>query len=715
MKEETEKKQKTVKVPGPFKKPIGEKKFEKKYAKRIEHPQDKQFLISCFELQDNDYIIKNDLTKDDVKKLKNLLKIIKSNKKGAIQLIPLAFAAAVVAVVIIFFSIFATPLLEQAMEMGLEAAFEAKSDVDNLRLSLVPLRVSIDGITVANRDKPMTNLFQMGKTNINLKTEAVLRGKIYIEEIRADTIRFGTARTVSGAIPAKPPKEKPVKQKSDAPPLVDLKNFDAMALLNQEFDKLNTPKLYDEAITAYNETVTKWKGQIDNTTARVQELRTVSQPFLSLNVSSIRDIETIRSTIQNINTAVSSVQAATNDVTTIVSGLETDINNARRLESSARNSLTADIDHLKSYIDLGSGAGFAVVEPFIRDMLSDTAEQYLDYGMMALEVLEKVKTNFLDKPKEVKPKEEKPKKERKVAFKGRDVSFPVVLYPTFYLGTLASDFSVDMWNWAFDLRNISSDPDLTNKPVTLTLGLKEENSNLQRNVSFNGNADFRKNAKDLYNAEINGNGFPVNLGDQLSRLGINGLKGETSFSVNMTGHTDNSFSSGGNVVIRQAALVSPSGTIAEAIDTAIRQAGNINLGLQYVHKINEKDVFNINTNITDLFASALRSTAEAYAKKAIDELEKALRQKIDQYIDGRFVSKDDVDALLRIARGDRTAIDQLRNSLNAKKDEFEQRLRTMANEAAQQAAQQAEQAIRDALPGNLPSLPSVPSLPGIRR
>jgi len=696
-----DKKQKPGKAPGSLKKPIAKEKFDKKYAKYIEHPQDKQFLYSCFDLKEDKYFIRGNLTKDDVKKLKNLLKAIKENKKGAVKLVPLAFAACVTAAVIIFFTVFANPLLEKAMEMGLEAAFEARSDVDHLRLSLVPLRIALSGVTVANRDSPMTNLFQMGRTEIRLRTQAVLRGKIYIEEIRADSIRFGTERKYSGALPAKPPKvkkEKTEKPKSDAPPLVDLKNFDAKALLDQEFDKLNTPKLYDEAISFYDETSTKYKEQVENTTAKVKELQTSTAPLLKLNVNEIKDIETIRSAIQNINTAVNSVQAATSEVTAIANGLEADINKAKKMESDARNSITSDLNHLKSYIDIGGGAAFASVEPFIRDALSGTANQYLDYGLMGLEVLGKLKANSASKPKT-----EKPKKEKKVAFKGRDVIFPVVAYPTFYLGILASDFTLGTWNWGFDLRNISSDPDLTfkldnNKPaVTLKLGVKDE-SNPQKNVSFNGSADFRTNPKELYNAEIKANGFPISMGDQLSKLGINGLNGETSFSVNMAGQADNSFSGGGNVVISKASLVNPSGTIAEAMDTAIKQAGNINLGLQYAHKTDGNDEFKITSNLADLFAKALRGLAEGYAKKAMADLEKALRQKIDQYIDGRFGSKDQVDNLLKTVKGDRTAIDQLKNGLNAKKDEFEKKLKSQATDAATQA-------IKDVLPANTPKLP----------
>ncbi|MDR0442355.1 MAG: hypothetical protein LBH44_02995 [Treponema sp.] len=635
--------------------------------------------------------------------------------KLPVNLIPLAFAGAVTASAIIFFSIFANPLLGNAMEKGLEAIFDAKSDVRGFNLSLLRFRIAIGSITVANKDKPMTNLFEMGKTEIRLKPEAVLRGKVYIEEIRADAIRFGTERKTSGALPAKPPKVKQEKPKSDAPPLVDLKNFDAMGLLNREYDKLKTPKLYDEAIDTYNTTLTKWKGEADGAKAKVTELQNAAKPILGLNASSVRDIETITRTVQDITTMANTVQSAADDVGKMVTGIENDINTARRLEQNARTALTDDINHLKSYVDLGSGAAFEALEPFIREVLSDTAEQYLDYGIQALEALEKLKAMS-----DAKPKTEKPKKQPKVVFKGRDVYFPQKAYPAFYLGILASDFTIDAWNWAFDLRDISSNPDLTGRPVSLTFGLNEESGGTKRNVDFKGEADFRTNPPQRFNAALSGGGFQMRLGNELSKVGINGFTGETSFSVNMSGRTDGGFSTGGDVKIGKPRLVEPKGTLAEALDTAINEAGRIDMGITYNHRIDQSDEFKITTNLADLLARALRRAVEAYAKQAMDEIEKALRQRIEQYIDGRFASKEELDTLFRAARGDKAAIDQTKTGLTNKKNEYEQRVKNMAGDAfdkaKEEAMKQADQAVKDALGGKAPTpqTPTLPKLPGLR-
>ncbi|GHV71766.1 hypothetical protein AGMMS49928_25140 [Spirochaetia bacterium] len=728
-----------------MKKTIKQKVFEKSYVKHLEHSGDRKFFASCFELKEDVFTLREGLSKAELKKLKLLFKDIKNNRKGGVKLVPLFFAAAVAAALVIFFTVFANPLLERAMEMGLEAAFEAKSDVDDFRLNLIRFRISIGGITVANRDSPMQNLFQMSRTVISLKSGAVLRGKIYIEEIRADSIRFGTARTVSGALPEKPPKVKKEKPKSDAPPLVDLQNFDAMALLDREYSKLNTPLLYDKSIAAYNETLAKWQGQVDLASSRADELKVAAQPLLSLNVNNIRDIETITRTVQDISTMVTTVQTAADDAAKMVSGIEDDINTARNLEQSARTALTDDINHLKSYINLGSGAAFSALEPSIREVLSDSADQYLDYGLRALEIIEKLKAqvpaqaaasastqvvakalgsapapvqaaaqaatqaivNAAAQPKTAKPK--------KVVFKGRDVNFPTRTYPAFYLGVLASDFTLDTWNWAFDLRDISSNPDLTNRPVSLTLGLKEDGGSLKREVAFKGSADFRTTAQERFSAGINGKGFPVSLGNQLSQAGINGFTGNTAFSMNLSGRTDGGAAGGGDVSITQARVVDPEGTLAQAVADAVEEAGSVDLGIQYTHAPDRNDEFKITTNINELINRAVRNMVNAYAKKAMDEVERVLRERIADYIDGRFVSKEEMDTVFKAARGDKAAVDQLKNTLANKKTEFEQKLKTAADQAVQQAkdeaVKQGQEALQDVLQGKQPSI-KPPSLPG---
>jgi hypothetical protein len=264
------------------------------------------------------------------------------------------------------------------------------------------------------------------------------------------------------------------------------------------------------------------------------------------------------------------------------------------------------------------------------------------------------------------------------------------------------------------LEAVSSDPDLSDEPTTLKLSLAEA-SGQQRNVKFDGLADFRSNAKERFNADFEGDGFPVSLGGQLSGAGIGGYSGNASFGLAVSGMADGSFSGGGNISLAGSRLTNPSNTLAQAISEAVSEVRSLDLGLTYEHSASDSDHFSITTNIGSLVMDAMKKVAAQYIKKAEDELEKALRAKINGYIDGRFASQQELDLVFQAVRGDKAALDGLKNSLNEKKNAFQQQAEDAAKQAVDAAKAQAEeaakQAAKDALEGKTPSLPSAPSLP----
>ena len=719
------------KAPGFFKNSITPEELEKRYLRYAEHEADRAFINTIYAAQDGVLQIRTDLETEEIKRLKILKKGIKKNRKGGLNILPIAVVCILIAGIVFFFTVMMNPLLQKAMEAGLEAVFEAKTDAVNFRMDIFNFSISMDGLTIADRDSPMQNLIQFNKMAVRLKPEAVLRGKIYIEEIRADAIRFGTPRSVSGALPDKPPKEKKEKEKKEFPPLVDLQNFDAMALLNREYDKLQTPKLYNIAIDAYNNASAKWKNQADVARNRYNDLESRARPLLNININDYKitdqksleeAIPRIRETINEVNALVNSVQDAGNEVNAMVTDVQQDLQTAMELEKNAVNSFSGDLAYLRSYLDLSSGPAADIIDSLIQDILTDTAQTYLDYGERALELLQKVK--------EIQaklPASEKPAKVKSEKFRGRDVVFPVRQFPQFFLGILAADvFTPGDWHWGFDLRGVSSDPDLSGLPVSLVLSMDEGSASGSggRKAGFKGAADFRTNAGRLFDTELAGSGFAVNLGDQLSAAGIKGYSGNASFSMNLAGFSADGFSGGGSVSLLNSKLAEPGNTLAQAVDAALQKVPSLDLGIEFEHNRAENN-FRVNTNIGDLVMAALKETAAQYIKKAEDELEKILREKISSYIDDSVVSREELDMIFAAVRGDRAAFEKLKTSLETKKNEFEQKLndavKQYADEAVKQledeAKRQGEQAVQDILQGNtptftVPSLPSAPGLPG---
>jgi uncharacterized protein (TIGR03545 family) len=707
------------KVPSFYKKNLTEKELQKKYLKFVEQADDKAFIQSCYAADGEIFKIREDLSDKEISRLEDLKSAIQKNRKLAVKLLPLTLIAAIIAGLVFFFTVLANPILQRGLETGLEAIFEARVNANRFRLSLLRFEVSMNSLTIADRDEPMKNLIQLSQIRVKLKPEAALRGRVYIEEIRADNMRFGTDRTVSGALPGRPRKERAAREPVEIPPLVDLGNFDPIALLNQEFEKLQTPGLYTAAWEAYDAALDKWKGEQEAIRARVAELQSRAEPFLRIDVNDFRTLDAntiaqIRSIIEDINAMTSTVQAAQDDVNRIAAEAQADINTARSLEQSARNAFAADLNHLRSYLDPGSGAITEILESIILSILTDTAETYLAYGQRALEVLEKIKELQERLPKS------SPRPPREIGFQGRDVIFPSQRYPRFFMGVLATDvLTPSAWHWGFDLRGISSDPDASGTSTTLALALAETGDGLQRSGGFNGMADFRSGATQRFNAELSGGGFPMDISANLQQVGIGGFSGGASFTMNLAGNIDGSFSGGGNISLAQAVLTNPANTFAQAADEAIRRVNTVDLGIRYERVIDGRDNFSISTNFGEILRDAMGRIVSQYIRRAEAELERALRQKIEQYIDERFISREELDLVFMALRRDEGATDELKNTLERKRNELETRIRTTAEAAATQAVdearQQGQQAIQDVLQGRPPSTPTLPALPGLPR
>lgn len=677
-----------TKTPTLFKKPIPKAKFEKNYLRYIEQPADKEFLRSSFTLNDSGLYTLKEVSKEDAARLKTLAKAIVSNRAWSIKVVPLAACAITAAGAIFFFTIIMNPLLERALESALENIFEARSDVNSFKLNLLRFRISIGAIIVANKEKPMQNLFEINRIEFRLLPQAVLRGKIYIEEMRADGISFDTPRKTSGAL-ARFASGSEAKQKkaakADAPPLIDVSKFDPAALLDRERDKMQSFKLYDDAISLYTTTEETWKSRIDSAKTRTAELNDAAKPFLNLNLNSIdvRNPESIKQLLKLVDDAKNAqktVQTAVNDANSILTGVQSDIQSALTLKKNAETAVKDDINRLKSYIDLKGGGYHQILDPILEEILSATAQQYISYGRTALNALEKLKAYQALLPK----KTEKPKE---AAFRGRDVAFPTPNYPFFYLGTLATDITIEGWKGSFDLRSVSSEPELVNKPVSLALKLKEV-SGPQIWASFDGTAELRSSKQELFSAQVQAGNFPVSVKNELGSIGIEGFSAQAAFDVSAAGNRDNTWNANIKTKLTNPELSGIEGIVAGAIKEAVTEAGMVDIGARFEHT-NAKDNFNLETNIGELIMSALKKTATAYINKALAALETEMRSRLAPYLEKMNIKQGELDSLSAAARGDKAALDKLSGVLNEKINEMERKARGAAEEKAANAVNNA--------------------------
>jgi BMFP domain-containing protein YqiC len=118
--------------------------------------------------------------------------------------------------------------------------------------------------------------------------------------------------------------------------------------------------------------------------------------------------------------------------------------------------------------------------------------------------------------------------------------------------------------------------------------------------------------------------------------------------------------------------------------------------MQYEHPVSGNDTFSLSTNIGDLIKAALKRAVARYLQQAQAAIEKALRERIDSYLTGKWVSREEVDLIFAAAKGDRSAVDSLKTALEAKRTEAERKLRGAAEEAVEEVKAEAKTQVEDA-------------------
>ena len=165
------------KIPKFLSKPLKEQRYQKQILGRIYITEDKDFLNGLYTRDESgNYLLKPDLSPEEIKRLKSLAKSIKANR-GVVKKGRLILLAVLIGCILIFNLVLKNWLAELAVEHGLESAFVAQADINGMRLALLQGRISFDHLEVADRKKPMRNLFELGKTEISFNVIELLKGK----------------------------------------------------------------------------------------------------------------------------------------------------------------------------------------------------------------------------------------------------------------------------------------------------------------------------------------------------------------------------------------------------------------------------------------------------------------------------------------------------------------------------------------------------------
>ena len=522
-----------MKVPKLFREEFEERRFRKKILGRIYIESERDFVLQLYGRgPDGRYRRSPELSDEDAKRLKQLAGSIKKNK-GVVRAGKLSLIAILVAAVLVFNFAFKNRLLEKALERGLEAVFSARADVEQLDFRLLAGRLSFIHLSVADREQPMRNLFELGMTEVDLNTNELLKAKVVVSNLETREIRWHTPRQSSGALPEdrgtepESADEAPGRARTRALSL-NLGSLDAAALIDEQLSNLSSPARIAELNSRLQTLQGRWQGTVEQGRNDVDELAGRIDTVRAIDVGSLDTVPELQQAVTDIQQAATALDRVREDVREADRQIKADRGEIASGRREFEAAVDADVAYLYSLSDLSSGELKNLASDLAAGYLEQILGRYYGYAQKARGYGERLITRKKEK------REDRGTVNRMQ--RGVDVPFGVAEYPRFLLEN--ADVSVQDASKIIQgtIRNLSSNPDLIDRPVTFTFNRSEG----EKQLSVDGFLDNRERRDTDLKLGVQAAGFTFELTEGLENLGLSSLESayrfRTEFSRSRTGN-----------------------------------------------------------------------------------------------------------------------------------------------------------------------------------
>lgn len=555
------------KLPKLFKKAYLPEKFEKNIIKKLYIDSDKELVKSIFK-EDTDKkgrkVLKvpqtSEILKKDLERFKIIAKDIK-NQKFAIKIVPLISVIVLCAAIGIFVTLFKNVLVKKAITSSMQGIFNAKCDVQSVDFKIFGASLEILNIEQANKDKPMSNIFQIGRISMNYNLTELLRGKFVAEEIAVTDVELDTERKTSGELKkSKESSEVKAEKKQTSNKMNELldgaanelkalfESYNPEKMLENFQDELKSPETAKTIASDVQQKVEKWAKKPEEMKSQITEFSSSIESLTKkLNSADASQIPTIvkegNSLLEKTNSLLSSFETVVNDIKTDSKSVQTYSKNLTAAINSDKNLVSSKVNELKSTF---SASGLQkIMNNAVEGILYKYCGDYYPYvNQLTQTALSAAKNSSKAESTETTTAETK-KSSKKTGIarsSGRDVYFKKDTVPKLLVKKLEA--SGKEYQGTEDLfhgyaTDISSNMDQWGKPAVISADFKVLSHENNASVTV----DARSSSKSpLVQANYTGNGYPLSFNAQ-----VFDLTSATNILANLTAKSDGSWSVSGSL------------------------------------------------------------------------------------------------------------------------------------------------------------------------
>lgn len=694
------------KVPKLFRREYSEKQYKRRLLTKTHTDKGRTLLGTHFEVAaDNIYRPRREVTEEQRKELAVLAKEIKKNRsamrKGRVILLLLVVGGTVG-----FNLLFKNMLLERAGERGLEEAFRARAEIDNLRFSLLQGSLTADGVRVADRQSPMENLFETKAIRFDMLTVELFKGNVVIEELSADYLQFGTPRERSGALrrfaedagrPAAGSSEAVDTGGGSQPADGAAGDAGTSTLLSGGVLDLPDPRSVVEEIVEGSESRAAidelgdqaaevrqaWETRFSRLSDEVESVSASIEAVLEIEPSAIESVEEAVSAGRRIGEARERVQSAAGAVDQARNAVVQDLEGLEDIDARIRQAIDADVQSLLDRLPGFEGGVGGLVTGLIQGYLEERLGTIYDYGERGLEIYQRLRSEEADPPS--------------AGRRGTVVTFPTAGYPRFYLGTARAsvgDPEGDTFGRG-SVESISSDPQLVGEAPRLTYEERRDGRELAVEARLPAVLDEQL----LAEIEVGLTGVDVALSGTLSQGVFEELSGKNDASLFMAFGRQRSGSGDISLVLRDTAFAGepPEDPIRRALRQALEDSETVDFSGEFALREGRITALNGSSNLTDILsasvANLLAEQRTIYEARLREELLDAVQGQIEPL-------REEYSQVFRLAQEAQRLNDQTDTweaLLAESQREVERRGEALATDAADRLQDEAEERAGDVL------------------
>lgn len=391
-----------------------------------------------------------------------------TKNKGPIRFEAIVPLAIVIALIVLYFTLFLDSHLRRGLEYAATQANGAEVNIGRLDTSVWDASVVLGDIEMTNPVSPDRNRMQVGAINFGMLWDALLRGKVVINEASIVDVDIDTQRS-------KPGRVLPVKPASEGDGFSD----QAQALMQGEFSGNVLGDLAEIAAEADPKDQLASIGGDLKSSAHISQMQKALDDKESQWKSRLasmptgEDFSALQRRLAEVNLdelkEVTKVQASLKELGSIRS----DFNDKAKLVSETGKALTDELSSLKGSI---SGLDDIVKEDILdlqtRMRLPSLDTSTLSRALFGMDVLEKVQEarGYMDQARSYMPA--KSEKEAIIVHersKGRDYAFERTNgYPSFWLRKALITSSV-AGGISGQILDVSTNQGMVGRPMVATI------------------------------------------------------------------------------------------------------------------------------------------------------------------------------------------------------------------------------------------------------